>query len=316
MVLLLHYGRDSPFAHTTMETNQPRISVVIASIVGPPFIDECLQSLERQARACSAEVIVVACGDDAYAKRIRQKFPWVRVIHRPNRETVPDLRTHGVKEARAEVVAIIEEHCLAAPDWLATAMVAYEGGKYGVVGGPVVDHAYPRVRDWVVYFCEYNGYLPPWPDGETYNLGSANIAYSRDVLLKYEKFLSGGYWEAGLHPRLIADGIKFRSVSRMVVHHRGPFNYGYYLQQRYWFSRAFAGARRLPASRKIAYFLASPLVPFLLLARMAQRVVRQRCRLEKFAQALPLLVPVVMVYVAGEFVGYAAGPGDALLKVE
>jgi len=298
-----------------MQTSPP-ISVVIASIVGAPFIDECLLSLEAQARQCSAEVIVVACGDAAYADRLRRKFPWIRVIHRAERETIPDLRRHGVKEARGGIVAIIEEHCLAAPDWLQAAGNAHQGGQYGVVGGPVVDHAYKRVRDWVVYFCEYNGYLPPWQDGETYNLGSANIAYSRDVLLKYEEFLSGGYWEAGLHPRLIAAGVKFRSVPGMVVHHRGPFNYGYYLQQRYWFSRAFAGARRLPASRKMAYFLASPLVPFLLLARMAQRVVRQRCRLEKFAQAVPLLLPVLMVYVAGEFVGYAAGPGDALLKVE
>ena len=299
-----------------MANSTPRISIVIASIVGPPFIDECLLSVEKQARECSAEVIVVACGDQAYADRIRRKFAWVRVIHRPDRETVPELRRRGVKEARGAIVAIIEEHCLAAPNWLETALDAHAGGHYGVVGGPVVDHAYKRMRDWVVYFCEYNGYLPPWPDGETYNLGSANIAYSRAVLLKYEKFLSGGYWEAGLHPRLIADGVKFRSVPGMVVYHRGPFNYGYYLQQRYWFSRAFAGARQLPASRKLIYFLVSPLVPFLLLARMAQRVVRQRCRVEKFAQSLPLLIPALFVYVAGEVVGYVAGPGDALLRVE
>ncbi len=299
-----------------MGINPPPISVVIASIVGAPFIDECLLSLEQQARECAAEVIVVACGDTAYAQRIQKKFSWVRVIHRAERETIPDLRRRGVKEAHGAIVAIIEEHCLAAPDWLQAAMNAHAGGKYGVVGGAVVDHAYKRIRDWVVYFCEYNGYLPPWPDGETYNLGSANIAYSRDLLLKYDEFLSGGYWEAGLHPRLIADGVKFRSVPSMIVHHRGPFDYGYYLQQRYWFSRAFAGARQMPASRKIAYFLASPLVPFLLLARMTQRVVRQRCRLEKFAQSLPLLIPVLMVYVAGECVGYLAGPGDALLKVE
>jgi|SRR5579862_3356379 len=299
-----------------MPTSPPPISVVIASIVGPPFIDECLLSLEDQARECAAEVIVVACGDTNYAERIRRKFPWVQVIHRPERETVPDLRLHGVKQARAAIVAVIEEHCLAAPDWLDAALKAHAGGQYGVVGGPVVHHAYRRIRDWVVYFCEYNGYLPPWPDGDTYNLGSANIAYSRDLLVRYESLLSGGYWEAALHPRLLADGIKFRSVGGMVVYHRGPFDYGYYLQQRYWFSRAFAGARQLPASRKIAYFLASPAVPFLLLGRMAQRVVRQRCRLEKFAQALPLLIPVVVVYVAGEFVGYLAGPGDALLKVE
>jgi glycosyltransferase involved in cell wall biosynthesis len=299
-----------------MGTKPQDISVVIASIVGPPFIDECLESIERQAKNCAAEVIVVACGDSAYAERLTRKFPWVRVIHRAERETVPELRRRGVKEAHGAIVAIVEEHCLAAPDWLRRAMEAHAGGEYGVVGGPVVDYAYKRLRDWVVYFCEYNGYLPPWQDGETYNLGSANIAYSRAVLLKYESCLSQGYWEAGLHPRLIADGVKFRSAPAMVVHHRGPFDYGYYLQQRYWFSRAFAGARRLPASRKLAYFVAAPVVPLLLLARMAQRVLRQRCRVEKFAQSLPLLIPVLFVYVAGEFVGYLAGPGDALLKVE
>jgi glycosyltransferase involved in cell wall biosynthesis len=299
-----------------MQTRRPSVSVVIASLVGAPFVDECLVSLEKQARECKAEVIVVACGDAAYAERIRRKFSWVQVLHRSTRETIPELRRRGVKQAQGDIIAIIEEHCLAAPDWLQAAIQAHSSGGFGVVGGPVVDYAYKRIRDWVVYFCEYNGYLPPWAEGETYNLGSANIAYSRHLLLKYEQFLSDGYWEASLHPRLIADGIKFGSVPGMVVHHRGPFNYGYYLQQRYWFSRAFAGARQLSPTRKAAYFLASPLVPFLLLARMAQRVVRQRCRLDKFARALPLLIPVLMVYVAGEFVGYAAGPGDALLKVE
>lgn len=294
----------------------PRASVVIASIVGAPFIDECLESLERQAKDCGAEVIVAACGTAEYADRIAKKFPWVRVIHRPERETVPDLRRHGVELAAGDIVAIIEEHCLAAPDWLRQAVEAHAGGDYGVVGGPVVDNAYPRLRDWVVYFCEYNNYLPPWQEGGPHDLGSANIAYSRAVLMKYKDLLSGGYWEAGLHPRLMADGVKFHAVPAMVVHHRGPFNYAYYLQQRYWFSRAFAGARKLPLSRKAVYLLASPLLPFLLLARIAMRVLKQHCRVDKFAQSLPLLIPVVIVYVTGEFIGYLAGPGDALSKVE
>lgn len=294
----------------------PRVSVVIASLVGAPFIDDCLVSLERQVDECGAEVIVVACGSPAYAQRIARKFPWVRVIHRATRETVPDLRRHGVGEAAGEIIAIIEEHCLAAPDWLQRAIAALQGGEYGVVGGPVLDHSYQRLRDWVVYFCEYNNYLPPWRHDERHDLGSANIAYSRSVLMKYQDLLSAGYWEAALHPHLLTEGVKFRAVPEMAVYHRGPFNYGYYLQQRYWFSRAFAGARKLSAAHKIAYFLAAPLVPFLLLARMAQRVWRCHCRIEKFAQAVPLLIPALMVYVAGEFVGYLIGPGDALLKVE
>ena len=134
--------------------------------------------------------------------------------------------------------------------------------------------------------------------------------------MKYKDLLGGGYWEAALHPRLMADAVKFRAEPEMVVHKRGPFDYGYYLQQRYWFSRAFAGARQLPLTHKMAYLVAAPLAPFLLLARMAQRVRRRNCRAEKFAQSLPLLIPALFVYVAGEVVRYVAGPGDAPLKVE
>jgi hypothetical protein len=54
----------------------------------------------------------------------------------------------------------------------------------------------------------------------------------------------------------------------------------------------------------------------LLAVRMAQRVVKQDCHVGKFIQILPLLVPVLLVYVTGEVVGYVAGQGDSLLKVE
>jgi glycosyltransferase involved in cell wall biosynthesis len=295
-----------------------RVSVVIASIVGPPFIDDCLGSIERQTKTHGAEVIVVSCGGAWYAERIARKFPWVRVIHCAERETVPDLRRRAVEQAAGELVAVIEEHCLAAPDWLDRAVEAYAGGDYGVVGGPVVDHAYARLRDWVVYFIEYNNYFPPWRAGEWRDLGSANIAYSRELLLSHRELLTGGYWEAGLHPQLIAEGVKFRPAPEMKVHHRGPFNYAYYLGQRYWFSRAFAGrrSRDLSSSKKLVYVIASPLVPFVLLARIMKRVRERNCRFDMFAKALPLVIPALFVYVCGETVGYLAGPGDALMKVE
>ena len=294
------------------------LSVVIASKVGAPFIDDCLTSLEQEAKTLAAEVIVVACGTAAYARRIRQKFPWVRVIHRPRREGIPTIRQCGVEQATGDMVAIIEEHCLAANNWLHKALAAHRWGNYGAVGGPVVDSTYQRLRDWVVYFCEYNGSLPPVPDGEVFNLNGANIAYRRQVLIDHKHLLGDGYWEASLHPTLLAKGVRFLSVPDMVVHHRGPFDFGYYLQQRYWFSRAFAGARAktLPTSRRLAYLVAAPLVPAILLARMAWHVWQKRCHVGKFVRSFPLLIPALMVFVAGEWIGYLAGPGDALSKVE
>jgi glycosyltransferase involved in cell wall biosynthesis len=301
-----------------MQKSSRRVSIVIASIVGPPFIDDCLKSVREQAERLEAEVIVVACGTPDYAERIEKEFPWVQVIHCSERETIPSLRRIGADRAQGRVIAIIEEHCLAAPDWLDRALEAFDASDCGVAGGPVFDHSYKRLRDWVVYFCEYNNYLPPWREGEAHDLGSANIAYSRDLLMKYRDLLSGGYWEAVLHPRLAADGIKFHSSPAMAVYHSGPFDFLYYLGQRYWFSRAFAGARasQLPPLRKVAYLVASPLVPVLLWTRIARRVLSKQCHVAKFAQALPLFVPVLVIYVAGEFMGYLAGPGDALLKVE
>jgi glycosyltransferase involved in cell wall biosynthesis len=295
-----------------------QLSVVIASLVGAPFIDDCLASIEKETKELDAEVIVVACGTSEYAERLRVKFPWARVVHRPSRETVPELRRLGVERSQGDIIAIIEEHCLASPDWLRRAIEGHARGDHAAVGGPVVDHAYPRVRDWVVYFCEYNGYLPPWSEGEAYDLNGANIAYRRQVLLDHYNLLSEGYWEASLHPVLVREGFKFLALPQMVVYHRGPFPFGYYLRQRYWFSRAFAGARAnaLPASRRLAYLVASPLVPGVLLARMAARVWEKHCHVEKFALSLPLLIPALTVYAAGEWVGYLAGPGDALSKVE
>ena len=72
----------------------------------------------------------------------------------------------------------------------------------------------------------------------------------------------------------------------------------------------------MSAAKKWAYVIASPLVPFVLLARMAKRVRERNCHVDKFVKALPLLIPALFVYVSGEMIGYLAGPGDALMKVE
>lgn len=295
----------------------PEVSVVIASIVGPPFIDDCLASVFAQKNAPRFEVIVVDCHGSENVARLSTRFPEARFIPLSRRETVPQLRRMGVEQARGEIVAIIEEHCLAADNWLATLSAAFSP-SYVVVGGPVDFRDDRRLRDWITYFIEYNSYLPPWPDGDTFNVGSANAAYRRQTLESNLALLTDGYWEATLHPKLLGEGTKFRSVPDMIVYHRGPFDYFYYLRQRYLFSRAFAGARRptLSSTKRAAYLLAAPAIPFLLLARIGLRVFAKKCHADKFVLSLPLLIPALTSYVAGEWMGYAFGPGQALLEVE
>jgi len=245
---------DSEGKRGTQTGLAPTVSVIVASKVGAPFIDFCLRSLEAQAKAIGAEVIVVSARDGAYAAKLATEYPWLRVIQSAGVREVPALRRMGVQAARGDLIAIIEEHCSAAPDWLACAIAALKDGAYGAVGGPVVDYDYNRLPDWVVYFLEYHGALPPAPAGETTSLNDANIAYPRGLLLQHVALLDDGYWPMTLHPTLIANGVKLLSTPGMVVHHRGPFGYRYYLGQRFLFSRAYAGVRaqNQPALRRVA----------------------------------------------------------------
>jgi glycosyltransferase involved in cell wall biosynthesis len=293
-------------------------SVVIASKVDLHFLEQCLRSLEPQVAEAGAETIVVADGAADRADEIRRRFPWTRVVHQTGRSSVPHLRLVGVRAAQGEFVAVIKERCVAEPGWLREAQAAHSRGEYGAVGGPVLDDNYQRLTDWVVYLCEYNGYLPPFPDAEYSDLNGANIAYRRSILLAHADLLDKGFWEATLHPVLKAKGIRFRAVPRMVVRQCGAFPFGYYLRQRYLFSRAFAGARKdtLALARRAAYLVAAPAVPLLLLLRMARRVARDGRLKREFLRTLPLIAVALTVYAAGEWVGYAAGPGRALLEVE
>ena len=294
------------------------VSIVVASIVGAPFLDRCLASLEAQARSRSAEVIVVLHGTEDDVARVTAAFPWATVLYRRERETIPALRRHGAEHASAEIVAVIEEHCAAAPDWLDRIVESLAEDRYGAVGGAIHDDAYPRLRDWLVYFVEYNGWLPPAPRGSAQQLNGANIAYRRCHLTDHVQFLDDGYWEVTLHPRLLEAGVEFLSVPEIVVRHTGPFNLGYYLQQRYWFSRAYAGARVRESSmaRRLIFILTAPLLPLVLWARMTTRVVPRRRHVMKYVMIQPLLVTALIALATGELVGYARGPGDALSKVE
>lgn len=296
----------------------PIVSVVIASGAGDDFLPRCLESLQDQVTERNTELIVVdRCGGST-AERIERLFPQATLVRADfdQRPSVPQLRAIGVSRAQGDVVAIIEEHCVAAADWLDAIRTSWQEGD-AAIGGPIEDDNYQRVFDWVVYFSEYHNYLPPWTDGERYMLNGANIAYHRSKLLRHQDILASGFWEVVLHPLLAQEG-RFRSVSSMGVRHTGPFGYRYYLQQRYLLSRVWGGMQRKKEklAKRLAYLTLAPIFPILLLARIARRVFASGQHRKKFLIALPLLILVVLAYVWGEWLGYLLGAGDALERVE
>lgn len=296
------------------------ISVVVASAAGGPFLFRCLESLRPQAAGPDVETIVIDRVGEAHCREVEARFPFVRTLQAGGSPTpsVPQLRARGVRAARGDIVAIIEEHCTAPAGWIAAIREAFADRTVTAAGGPILDDDYQRTRDWVVYLSEYHNYLPPWELGERTSLNGANIAYRRSALLDHLDTLEEGYWEVVLNPRLVRDGEPFLAVPAMAATHTGPFDYGYYLRQRYLLSRAWGGTQReqAGAARRLAYLVGAPIFPILLLARIGSRVANSDLPFSRFVLALPALLPAAGAYVLGEWLGYLVGPGDALEKVE
>ena len=123
----------------------PTLTVVIASCVGPPFLPACLRSLEPQRQGDAIEFIVADRAGDAVAAEIARDFPWVSLIRCPPGESVPDLRRAAIAKARGPWIAIIEEHCVAAPNWIATVLRSINQ-PVAAIGGPIMDDDYPHRR--------------------------------------------------------------------------------------------------------------------------------------------------------------------------
>jgi hypothetical protein len=297
---------------------EPKTSVVVASGAGGEFLFRCLASLRAQVAARGAELIIVDRVGAAVRQRIARELPGARVIAAPSdhRSSVPEMRRIGADAAHGSIVAILEEHCTAPAHWLDTIETSFRAGD-AALGGPILDQNFNRLRDWVVYFSEYHNFMPPWPDGPRIALNGANIAYDRACLLQHRDLLDTGYWEVVLHPVLVRDGA-LRAVDAMGVDHTGPFDFGYYLRQRYLLSRVWGGTQRNRVSPAVrtAHILLAPIFPLAMLARIGKRVVESGRHVGTFTASLPMLFVAMCALTLGETLGYLFGPGHALEEVE
>jgi hypothetical protein len=301
---------------TTSSSAPPALSIVIASVNGWPVLGPTLEALDAQPERDRMEVVVVDAVGGETRERLLAHSPKVELVEADGRPPIPRLRHQGVRRARGEVVAILEDHGEVAHDWASQVLEAHRG-PWGAVGGPV-ENGRKGLVNWAAFFCEYTPYMGPIPEGEHADLPGNNIAYKRPHLLRHAHLLDEGRWESWINDRLRADGVPLRSTNRMVVWHIKPFRAMSFLAQRFHFARSFAGMRRADQSwpRRLLYGAGSAALPALLLARITRQVLTKRRHLGRFAACLPLLGLFLTVGAAGEMVGYLFGPGRSLERVE
>ena len=298
--------------------NTPQLSIVIASLNGLRYVRACLESLKAQTGNVDAEIIVADCIGREVTDYIAQHHPDVIVIPFNEPKSVPELRAAGILRATGEIVAMTEDHCLAAPDWFEAMVASHAKHPNYAIGGAVDNAATERLIDWAVYFCEYSAFTSPVPEGVTHDLPGPNVSYKRAAVDAMRDMLQdGGYWETFLHGRLESMGEQLYSDPTIKILHKKHFTLGDFLSERFHYGRWYAGTRNQFTStgKRLFYLAFSPALPPMLLKRLYDRVKSRGRNMREFMQCLPLISIFTLAWAAGEFVGYATGAGKSVMKL-
>lgn len=302
-----------------MASQNPLVSVVIASVNGMPSIGECLDHLVLQGGGHLYEVFVVDRCGEGLRQEVKRRFPQpeIRVIAAPEGTSIPKLRALGMAAANGKTIAILEDHCNVNAHWFDTIARLVEQGCEAM-GGPVRNGAVARLTDWAGFFVEYARFMPPIPPGEVDAIAGNSAVYDRAMLGRLGPELKQEVWEHFLHGRMRELGVKFVSDPGLEVEHKKEFPFGYFMSQRYHYSRSFAGMRLegAPPVKRIVYACATVLLPPLLLWRMARILAAKGGQMGRFVAAFPLLLAFMLSYAWGEAMGALGGPGQSLARVE
>ena len=284
-------------------------------------IRETLDSLRSQVGGHGCEVILADRRNDALSHSLQAAYPGITVIPCPSRTPLPELRAIALEHATGDYAVVTEDHCVPPRDWLENIASAFGRAPPGTaaVGGCVENGVAGSAFDWATFLCEYSAFVAPVTEGDTQVLPGMNIAYDRAALQRFDRArLASGFWETTIHPELLKAGRTLYSANAIKIVHSKKFSLRLFASQRFLYSRYHAALRfeHEPQIKRLLAVAATPLLPPLLLFRMYRQVAAKKRLRAQFLSALPALAVFVIIWAAGEMVGYALGAGDALSRIE
>jgi glycosyltransferase involved in cell wall biosynthesis len=292
-----------------------RLSVVIASRDNPEELAACLDALAPQVND-EVEVLVVDASRNSSRQPVERTSGSVHILRAPVGCGLAQLRAAGLAHSAGTVVAFTDACCRVDAGWVER-LRGQPWHTYAVVGGAVLPAPEPGLADWAAFLVEYGPYLPPRPAGEASQLPGNNVAFRRDALERAGLVGAPEFWKAFALPRLAAQGACGWFDPDLVVHHYRSAPAREWATLRYLHGRCF-GANRAAASRRrwrLARAAMSPLVPFVLTARLVRTVQSKPAGRRHLWRSLPVLLAFHIAWAWGELDGYLRGRGDACARL-
>jgi glycosyltransferase involved in cell wall biosynthesis len=298
---------------------QPEMSVIVITPDNFATIANTVRRLHKQNVRDRLEIVIAAPAKSSLQlqEAALSDFHSFKVIEVGEITSTARARAAGVFAASAPVVAFVEDHSYPADGW-AEALISAHRQPWAAVG-PAMVNANPRtLTSWANLVVEYSEWLHPCEAGVRDHLPGHNGSYKRALLVQYGDALEAMIdAESILQWDLRAKGHELYLESAAKTLHQN-FSAGLsWLPLRFNAGRLFASARarKWSAPRRILYWLASPLIPFVRFRRIVKELRAPGRKRDLLPRIVPLLFASLVVDAVGEMTGYALGPGDAMRKL-
>lgn len=301
-----------------MPNNEVQLSILITVVSGKQAVRRCLSALRPQVESVAAEIIVPYDDWSLDVGELKPEFPEVKFFRIANSvaATVPahqhrlyDLRrAAGLAQTKAGVIAMTEDHAVPAADWVSRILAAHQR-PFAVIGG-AIENGIDQPMNWALYYCDFGRYGSPLPAGEVEYVSDVNVSYKREALEAVRDVWHSEYHETTVHWTMKQRGIELRLDPALKVYqHRPPMTFANAFRERTEWGRVFAETRvaAIGFSQRMVYALTTPLLPAVLLARVAKHMLRQSRSLGQMAATLPLVAGLLFGWAWGEFLGYVSG---------
>lgn len=278
-------------------------------------IRHVVRRLAEQTARGVLEIVIVCPSNDALESEERafDGFHSVTIVERPV-YPLPDARAAGALAASGQLVFLGETHSYPHPTFAESLLAAGDGPWDVIVPG--FDNANEDgPLSWVAFLIDYGLWLYHLPAGPVNAAPTWNVAYRRDSLLA----LGDGLRSALTNGDELATAFREQQRTMYFVpdarldHANVSRTLWEWLDERY-LSGLLVGSNRRSrwtVGRRFAYVLASPLIPLVILSRLA-RPVRAALRNRRLPRlTLPALLVGACARTIGEVVGYVAGAASS-----
>jgi hypothetical protein len=279
-----------------------------------------LDSLYAQTIADSMEIIVVDLKtNNAPELSTSQHTATTRYLTLGTKATWAEGRAVAARLASAPILAFIEGHCVAEPEWAAALVRAHE--QPGAAVGYAFTNPHPEsYLSRATLASKYGSWLHPTESRQARVLPCGNVAYKRDALLslgdEMENLLTPDFV---VHERFNQQGLGMYVESSAIVGHNSLVKLTDLLTSSFLFCRVLASKRadtqRWGRLKRVGYGLATPIVsPGVAVWRLFSSRGNVRGERGNLLTYLPVVLLKGAASALGESVGYLIGAGSSEIQ--